>query len=134
MDGGAVEVLSPAVPVDIHSVYFMTALILCDSGDFDASTKLRFLDAGQKSLFEMPTKAFSGKTGWKSAFTDTQYPFRDDIAFVQVVVQFQPRSIKAYRGEFGFDAIRIFRTPRINLSVDKPLPYYRIGGRGSCTM
>ncbi len=127
MDGGAVEVLSPSVPVDIHSVYSMTASILCDSADFDASAKLRFLDASQKTLFEMPTKAFSGKTGWKSAFTDTQYPFRDDIAFVQVVVQVLPRSAKAYRGEFGFDAIRIFRTPRINLVVDKPLPYFRIG-------
>ena len=127
MDGGAVEVSSPSIPVDIHSVYFMTASILCDSADFNASAKLRFLDANQKTLFEMPTKAFSGKSGWKSAFTETKYPFRSDLAFVQVVVQVQPKSMKAYRGEFGFDAIRIFRSPRINLLVDKPLPYYRNG-------
>ncbi len=127
MDGGAVEVLSPSVPVDVHSVYFMTASILCDSADFDAKATLRFLDASQKTLFEMPTKSFSGKTGWKSAFTGTQYPFNVDIAFVQVVVQVHPRSMKAYRGVFGFDAIRIFRTPRISLLVDKSLPYYRDG-------
>ena len=124
MDGGAVEVLSPSIPVDIHSVYFMTASILCDSADFDASAKLRFLDASQKTLFEMSTKGFSGRTGWKSVFTETTYPFHGDLAFVQVVVQVQPRSMKAYRGEFGFDDIRIFRTPRIALLVDKPLPYY----------
>ena len=127
MDGGAVEVLSPSIPVDIHSVYFMTASILCDSADFNASAKLRFLDASQKTLFEMSTKAFSGKSGWKSVFTETPYPFYGDLAFVQVVVQVQPRSMKAYKGEFGFDAIRIFRTPRINLLVDNPLPYYRNG-------
>ena len=127
MDGSAAEVLSPPIPVDIHSSYFMSASIHCDSTDYDASAKLRFLDTGRKTLFEMPTKAFAGKTGWKSASSQSQYPFRDDIAFVQVILQVLPKSMKAYRGEFGFDAIRVFRTPRISLFVDNPLPYYRIG-------
>ena len=127
MDGGAVEASSALVPVDIHSVYFMTALIHCDSEDYDANVKLRFLDSKLKSLFEMPTKAFSGKTGWKTAATESQYSMRDDIAFVQAVIQVQPKSIKSYRGEYGFDAIRILRTPRLSLSVDRPLAYYRKG-------
>ncbi len=127
MDGGAVEVSSPMVEVDIHSVYFMTALIHCDSEDYDASAKLRFLDSKRAKLFEMPTKAFSGKTGWKAAATESQYSARDDIAFVQAVVQVRPKTIKSYRGEFGFDAIRILRTPRLSLSVDRPLAYYRKG-------
>jgi hypothetical protein len=80
MDGGAAEVSSPPIPVDVHSVYFMTALIHCDSADFEASAKLRFLDNNYKTLFEMPTKAFSGKTGWKAVATDSQYPFREDLA------------------------------------------------------
>ncbi len=127
MDGGAIEASSPMVAVDIHSVYFMTALIHCDSEDYDASAKLRFLDSKRRNLFEMPTKAFSGKTGWKAAATESQYSVREDIAFVQAVVQVQPKSIKSYRGQFGFDAIRILRTPRLSLSVDRPLAYYRKG-------
>jgi len=127
MDGGRVEVASPVVKVDIHSVYFMTARILCDSTDYEASAKLRFLDSSGKTLFEMPTKALSGKTGWKSVSTDTQYPYRDDLSAVQVVFLVQPKSLTAYRGEFGFDAVRVYRTPRLSLSVNKPLAIYKKG-------
>jgi hypothetical protein len=127
MDGGMVEVASPAIKVDVHSVYFLSALIQCDSVDYDASAKLRYLDSSGKTLFEMPTKAFSGKTGWKSASTDSLYPFRDDLNAVQVVFQVQPKSLKAYRGEFGFDAVRVYRTPRLSLSVNKPLAVYKNG-------
>ncbi len=127
MDGGAAEVASPLVPIDIHSMYFMVASIHSDSTDYDAVAMLRFLNSSRKTLFEMPTKTYTGKTGWSSASTDSLYPFRDDLAFVQVVFQVLPKSMKAYRGEFGLDAIRIFRTPRLSLSVDKPLPYYRQG-------
>ena len=127
MDGGSAEVSSPLVPVDIHSMYFMTASIHSDSTDYEAIAKLRFLNSSRKTLFELTSKTFSGKTGWSSTSTDSQYPFRDDLAFVQVVFHVHPKSIKAFRGEFGLDAIRIFRTPRLSLSVDKPLPYYRQG-------
>ena len=127
MDGGAAEVYSPPVPVDIHSMYFMTASIHSDSTEYEAIAKLRFLDSNRKPLFELTSKTYSGKTGWNSASTESQYPFRDDLAFVQVVFQVQPKSIKAFLGEFGLDAIRIFRTPRLSLSVEKPLPYYRHG-------
>lgn len=127
MNGGMVEVSSEPIPVDVRSVYFMTARILSNSTDYEANVKLRFLDNGNKTLFEMPTKFWSGKTGWKSVSTDSQYPYRADIAKIQVVAQVQPKTIKAYRGEFGFDAIRIFRTPRLSLSVDKPLPFYTMG-------
>ena len=126
MNGGMVEVSSEIIPVDVRSVYFMTARIHSDSSDYEANVKLRFMDELGKTLFEMPTKFWSGKTGWKSVSTDSQYPYRKDIAKVQVVAQVQPKNIKAYRGEFGFDAIRIFRTPRLSLSVDK-LPFYKTG-------
>lgn len=127
MDGGSAEITSPVVPIDIHSMYFMTASIHSDSTDYEAVVKLRFLNSSRKVLFEMPSKTYSGKTAWSSASTDSQYPFRDDLAFVQVVFQVLPKSIKAYRGDFGLDAIRIFRTPRLSLSADKPLAYYRQG-------
>jgi hypothetical protein len=127
MNGGMVEISSEIIPVDVRSVYYMTARIHSDSTDYEANVKLRFMDELGKTLFEMPTKFWSGKTGWKSVSTDSQYPYRKDIAKVQVVAQVQPKSIKAYRGEFGFDAIRIFRTPRLSLSVDKPLPFYTTG-------
>jgi len=127
MDGGMVEVASPVVNVDIHSVYFMSARILCDSPDYEASAKLRFLDAGGKTLFEMPTKSFSGKTGWKSVSTDSQYPFRDNLSAVQVVFLVQPKSLRAYRGEFAFDAVRVYKAPRLSLSVNKPLAVYKKG-------
>ncbi len=127
MNGGMVEASSEIIPVDVRSVYFMTARIHSDSADYEANVKLRFMDEQGKTLFEMPTKFWSGKTGWKSVSTDSQYPYRKDIAKVQVVAQVQPKNIKAYRGEFGFDAIRIFRTPRLSLSVDKPLPFYMKG-------
>ena len=127
MDGGMVEVASPAIKVDVYSVYFLSALIHCDTADYDASAKLRFLDASGNTLFEMPTKSFSGKTGWKSASTDSRYPFREDLNAVQVVFQIQPKSLKAYRGEFGLDAVRVYRTPRLNLSVNKPLAVYKKG-------
>ena len=127
MDGGTVEVASPLVNVDIQSVYFMTARIYCDSDDYDASARLRFLNASGKMLFEMPTAVLSGKTGWRSVATDSQYPFRDDLAAVQVVFLVQPKSLRAYRGEFGFDAVRVYRSPRLSLSVNKPLAIYKKG-------
>jgi len=127
MNGGMVEVSSEIIQVDVRSVYFMTARIHSDSTDYEANVKLRFMDEPGNTLFEMPTKFWSGKTGWKTVTTDSQYPYRADIAKVQVVAQVQPKNIKAYRGEFGFDAIRILRTPRLSLSVDKPLPFYMTG-------
>ncbi len=127
MDGGAVEISSVLVPIDVHSAYFMTGLIRSDSEEYEASATLRFLDSNRKTLFEMPTKAVTGKTLWKSVSTDSQYPFREDLAWVQVVIQVKPLSSKAYRGEFGFDTLHISRTPRLSLSVDKEYPCYREG-------
>ncbi len=127
MDGGAVEVSSVLIPIDVHSSYFLTGLIRANSEDFDASAKLRFLDRNRQSLFEIPTKTVSGKTLWKSVSTESQYPVLDNLAFVQVVLQVTPNNMNAFRGEFGFDAFRISRTPRLSLSVDKELRYYREG-------
>ena len=127
MDGGSVEILSRPVPADIDSIYSMNSLIRANSPDYEAGAKLRFLDNKSKILFEKSTKAITGTTAWKMASTNSLYPFRDDVAFVQVVLQVKPRNRNAFRGEFGFDSIRILRTPRISLFVDKKLPYYQYG-------
>lgn len=127
MDGGAAEILSPIVPVDEHSVYFMTGMIRGNGNDFYAHAKLRFLDASRKTLFEVVSKSVTGKTDWVSIATDTKYLFRDDVKNVQVVLQVHPRNAKAYQGEFDFDTIRIHRTPRLNLFVEKSSQMYREG-------
>ena len=121
------KVASPLVPIDIQSVYNLSALVRSDSEDYEANAILRLLDRSRKTLVEIPTKTISGKTLWKSVSTESQYAYRPDIAYAQVVLQVLPMSSKAFRGEFGFDSIRIIRTPRLSLSVDKELPYYREG-------
>ncbi len=127
MDGGAVELSSALIPINVHSAYFLTGLIRSDSEEYEGIATLRFLDSNRKTLFEMSTKAITGKTLWKSVSTDSQYPYRDDLAWVQVVIQVKPLSPKAFRGEFGFDTFQISRTPRLSLFVDKENPYYREG-------
>jgi len=127
MDGGKAEVFSAPVAINTKSVYYLTASVQSASEDFAASAQLRFLDENRKILFEVPTKSVSQTKGWQSIATDSQYAYRDDIRFVQVVLQVQPKSSKAFRGELGFDNVRLYRTPRLGLSVNKPGQIYRLG-------
>ena len=124
MNGGAAEVLSPLIPVDDHSVYFATGQINASSSDFIPSIKLRFLNSNRKTLFDMAANPITSRAGWQTATTNSLYECFEDIRFVQVVLGVHPVSSKSYRGESGFDAIRIHRTPRLKLSVDKPSQLY----------
>ncbi|MEQ1829869.1 MAG: hypothetical protein ABL921_28155 [Pirellula sp.] len=127
MDGGSAELLSPILPVDNNSVYYASALIQSDSPDFTARIKLMFLDANNKLLFETAVKPHNGKYDWQSVTTNAVYEADERTRFVQVVLNVSPKTHKAYKGNFGFDAIRVHRTPRLTLFVDKTTQTYRQG-------
>jgi hypothetical protein len=127
MDGGAAEILSPLVPIDEQSVYYASASIRNNSADFAATVRLRFLDKNKAILFETAAKTVSGKNDWQTVSSNSTYAYLDKIGFAQVVLSVAPKTAKAYRGEIGFDNVRIHRTPRLTLSVDKPSKMYRQG-------
>jgi hypothetical protein len=125
MDGGAVELSSPLVEIDSHSLYYATARVKGDTPDFGASFKLRFLDSGKSKLFDVESKFIPFNKEWSSVATQTNYEFSSDIRYVQAIIGVSPKDAKAYRGKFAFDAIQIMQSPRLRLSVDKPFHVYR---------
>jgi hypothetical protein len=129
MDGGAVELSSPLVEIEGHSLYYASARVKGDTPDFGASFKLRFFDSSKSQLFEVESKTIPYNKDWVSIATQTNYEFNSDIRYVQAIIGVSPKDAKAYRGKFAFDAVHIMRSPRLRLSVDKPFHVYRTNER-----
>lgn len=127
MDGGSAEIASPITPVDNNSVYYATAMISSDSTDFSVALRLRFLDSNKSLLFETTSKPIAKKSDWHSIATNTIYQAIDSSRYVQVVLTVEPKNSRSYKAVIGFDSIRIHRTPRLTLFVDKPNQMYRVG-------
>lgn len=127
MDGGAIEVVSPQIAIDNHSLYFASAKIRGESLDFEAIIKLKFLDEKRATIFEVSSKPIEPTKTWFQVTTDSNEPFEGDIRFVQVVLSAYPKTQNAYRAEFGFDSISVHQTPRLRLTVDKESRAYRMG-------
>lgn len=135
MDGGAAEVSSPIVPVDKQSVYGFEMAVQSQPCDFEVVGALVFLDSNKQPVFETLTPAVNGQADWKLVGTQMTYVDASKVEYVQVVVRIIPKTVKAFRGEFGVDSVRILRMPKIKLAVDKPTKIYRQGEsiRVQCT-
>jgi hypothetical protein len=132
MDGGAAQLLSPLVPIDPFSLYYATALVQAKSSDYLAGLTLRFLDSKKNLLYEADASPLVSNDNdpegfWKRMATSSNHNFEGEIAYAQVAINVIPKSNKAFKGDFQFDDIQIFRSPRLTLSVDKPLHLYRKG-------
>lgn len=127
MDGGAIEVTSPQIAIDNHSLYFASAKVRGLSPDFEAIIKLKFLDEQGNTMFEVSSKPNPPTATWLTLSTESNEPFEGDIRFVRVVLSAYPKTMNAYLAEFGFDSIAIHQTPRLRLTVDKDSHSYRIG-------
>ena len=127
MDGGAIEVTSPPIEIENHSLYFASAKIRGQSLDFEALIKLKFLDDQGNTIFQVSSKPNPPSATWVNLTTDSNEAFEGDIRFVQAVLSVNPKTINAYRADFGFDSIAVHQTPRLRLTVDKDSHSYRIG-------
>jgi hypothetical protein len=127
MDGGAIEVSSPQIAIDNHSLYFASAKVRGLSPDFEAIIKLKFLDEQGNTMFEVSSKPNPPTATWLTLSTESNEPFEGDIRFVRVVLSAYPKTINAYRADFGFDAIAVHQTPRLRLTVDKDSHSYHMG-------
>lgn len=127
MDGGAIEVVSPHIDIDTHSLYFASAKIRGDSVDFDAVIRLKFLDTKKSTIFEISSKPSGPTKTWLTVATDSNELFEGPIRYAQVVLHVYPKTLNAYRAEFGFDSISVHQTPRLKLAVNKDLHVYRVG-------
>jgi hypothetical protein len=127
MDGGAAEVASPYIAIENQSVYGISchAFADCNSQDFEGFATIRFYDASKRFLFERSTPSITGRESWKELSSLTQYPYNPDVAYAQVSLQVRPRSARSFRAVFGFDSVRILRSPRLSLKVDRPSRLYR---------
>jgi len=127
MDGGAIEVTSPQIEIDNHSLYFASAKVRGLSPDFEAIIKLKFFDEQGNMMFEVSSKPNPPTETWLPLSTNSNEPFEGDIRFVRVVLSAYPKTINAYRAEFGFDSISVHQTPRLRLTVDKDSHSYLVG-------
>jgi hypothetical protein len=127
MDGGAAEVISPALPVSDNSVYYASALAKSNSDDFSVRIKLRFLDASKQMLFETASKPLHSLEQWNALVTEAVYDSNQKMEYVQVVLSVTPKNAQSFKALIGFDAVRVHRTPRLTLFVDKATQMYRQG-------
>lgn len=135
MDGGAAEVSSPVIPIDKQSVYGFDMAVQSQPCDFEVVGALIFLDVNKQPVFETTTPAVNGQNEWKVVGTQMTYGDASKVEYVQVAIRIIPKTVKAFRGEFGIDSVRILRMPKIKLAVDKPTKIYRQGEsiRVQCT-
>lgn len=75
MDGGAIEVTSPQIEIDNHSLYFASAKVRGLSPDFEAIIKLKFFDEQGNMMFEVSSKPNPPTETWLPLSTNSNEPF-----------------------------------------------------------
>jgi hypothetical protein len=125
MDGSSAEVYSPKIPVDDDSLYGLQLDIQGDTDAFHPTAHLLFFDRSGTLIFQTSTPTVPGDGAWRTVRTTGAYEAPDGVAAIQVALRVEPHDVKAIRGSFGFDRIRVVQMPKIRLQMDRPSRLYR---------
>ncbi|MCA9131978.1 MAG: hypothetical protein KDA45_02440 [Planctomycetales bacterium] len=123
MDGGAAEMVGPRFPMDCRFSYSLRAEASCQGlNGHSAWAELHLLDEAGQTLDVLQTEALQGTQAWQPIATDPAVTPGKRLKWGQVHLKVEPRDAMLLAGIARFDAISIYRMPRLSLST--PLPYH----------
>ncbi len=119
MDGGAVQLESPAFPLDSRFTYTLDATLATQGLDgHQVWLELLLLDDSSREVEMAKTEPSSGTTDWHPISTGSISS--ESMAMGQVVIHIEPLKAKRLTGNVRVDEIRLYRMPKLELSVDVP--------------
>ncbi len=119
MDGGAVELESPAFLLDSRFTYTLDGSIQTESlNGHRVWMELLLLDAKGSVVGRGPTRELTGTKPWTTV--ETNNLSSEDLRMGQVVIHVDPLATNKLGGKVLVDEIRLYRLPKLELKVDAP--------------
>ena len=119
MDGGAVHLESPAFLLDSRFTYTLEGSISTRGLDgHQAWIELLLLDGQSREIASAQSQVAQGTTGWHSVTTSSLSS--EALRMGQVVVHVAPQKSQRLTGQVRIDELRLYRMPKLELTVDAP--------------
>ncbi len=119
MDGGAVELESPAFPLDSRFTYTLEAAVSTRGLDgHRVWIELVLLDGKSRDLANVNTEASTGTTPWHKVTSSSVSS--ESLSMGQIVVHVLPEKTQRLTGQARIDGIRLYRMPKLELTVNVP--------------
>ncbi len=119
MNGGAVQLESPAFPLDSRFTYTLEGSISTRGLDgHKVWIELLLLDGQSREIASAQSQTTEGTTGWHSASTSSLSS--ESVKRGQVVIHVSPQRAQRLTGQVRVDELRLYRMPKLELTVDVP--------------
>lgn len=119
MDGGAVELESPVFPLDARFTYTLDAsLATRELKGHRVWVELRLLDANNGVVASASTPSITNTTPWQSS--STKAASSELLHSGRIIVHVEPLKSSTLSGNAQIDEIRLYRMPKLELTIDAP--------------
>lgn len=119
MDGGAVQLESPAFLLDSRFTYTLEGSISTRGLDgHQAWIELLLLDGQSREIASAKSPSSQGATDWHSLTTGSLSS--EALKMGQIVVHVDPQQAGRLTGQVRIDELRLYRMPKLELTVDAP--------------
>jgi hypothetical protein len=129
LDGGSINLCSPIIPIEPRFYYNMQLEMSCQElSDHQVWAQLEILDEKENVLSVHPTRHLTGNQGWSSLEVNAlqERPVANaHFGRVRILVE-GPKSSSA-AGVVQVDRIRIWKVPRIRMTLDRPANVFAEG-------
>ncbi len=129
LDGGAIDLCSPAVPIEAR-FYYSLQLDMQTEGltEHQAWAQLEILNDKQELISVHPTSAQSGSTHWHKFEVNALQDRPNNAAkFGRVRIKVEGPKSSSASGIVKVDRIRIWKVPRIRMTLDRPANIFKEG-------
>ena len=119
MNGGAVQLESPVFALDPRFTYTLDTSLATQALDgHRAWVEMLLLDSRGSVVASAPTPSVTGSTPWCHFTTGSLTS--ESLHSGQVVVHVEPLKSSKLTGRISIDEIRLYRMPKLELSIDAP--------------
>ena len=119
MDGGSVQLESPAFLLDSRFTYTLEGSISTRGLDgHQAFIELLLLDNQSREVTGVQSQITQGTTGWHAVKTDSVSS--EALKMGQVVIHVKSQKALRLNGQVRIDELRLYRMPKLELTVDAP--------------
>lgn len=119
MDGSSVQLESPAFLLDSRFTYMLEGSLATRGLDgHQVTIELLLLDGQSREIVSAKSTPTEGTTGWHAVTTNSLSS--ESLKMGQVVVHVTPKRAGRLSGQVRIDELRLFRMPKLELTVDAP--------------
>ena len=119
MDGGSVQLESPAFALDSRFTYTLEGSVATRGLDgHHVWIELLLLDSQSHEIAVAKSAATEGSSAWHTVTTGSLSS--EALAMGQVVVHVEPLKAQRLTGQVRIDELRLYRLPKLELTVDAP--------------